>query len=126
MRNAKDHIYKFVEQNPDQLGGDVLSSALLFLFEELKLDARIDKAYDVMQVLGLPENLNIQGQAQSIKQSVNIKELLDSFLPGAYDLIMTIRNSAVANFEIGVYSPTITLQLNFKLEGLAQFFDLVI
>ena len=124
MSNLKTALTKQVE-SMEVVGSDYMTYILLFLFEELKLDARIEKAYDVLKVFGVPEQLNIKSQAQTLKQSVNIKDLLESFLPGAYDFLVTLRNNATANVEIGVFSPAIGLQLNFKLEGLAQFTDLV-
>lgn len=125
IRNLRDFARKFLDTQ-ENLGDDISTYILLFLFEELKLDARIDKAYDVLKVFGVPEQINVKQQAQSIKSQVNIKDLLENFLPGAYDFLLTMRNNASAVVEMGVYSPTIALAINLKLEGLGHYADLVL
>jgi hypothetical protein len=125
MSKFKDLLRKQVESADFVNTNDYMTYIMMFLFEELKLDARIEKAYDVLKVMGLPEQLNIKGQAESLKQSVNVKDMLDNFLPGAYDFLVTLRNNATANVDIGIYTPTIGVVVTAKLEGLAQFTDLV-
>lgn len=52
--------------------------------------------------------------------------MMDSFLPGAYNLIQLIKNNGSANVELGLYSKIAGLLVNLKLDGLGQFFDLII
>jgi hypothetical protein len=68
----------------------------------------------------------VKESAQQLKNSINIRGIMDSFLPGAYELYQMIRNNASANVELGVYSNSLAILLNIKLEGLGQFADLVL
>jgi hypothetical protein len=80
----------------------------------------------VLKTFGVPEQINVKESAQQLKNSINIKELLDNYLPGSYELYQTIRNNASANIELGLYSTSVAILFNLKLEGLGQFADLVL
>lgn len=99
---------------------------LLFLFEELKLEAKFHSSAELLKSLGVPEQVPIQQAASGIKNQLNLKAMMEAYLPGSYELLQMIKNNGAPNIELGLYSRIAGILLNFKLDGMGQFFDLVI
>jgi len=61
-----------------------------------------------------------------IKQQVNIQELIESFLPHeSQDLVKIVRNAESANVKIDLFAGYLNLNLNLKLSGTKQLFDMI-
>lgn len=99
---------------------------LAFLFESIHLEAKFKKSAELLQMLNLPANLSAKNAATELKKAVDVKGLMENFLPGSYNLVQMIKTYGSANFEIGLYSKAIALVLNAKLEGLSAFVDLIL
>jgi hypothetical protein len=99
---------------------------LLFMFEELKLEAKFSSSSDLLKSLGVPETVPIQQTASSLKNQINVKGMMEAYLPGSYELFQMIKSCGAPNIELGVYSRIAGVLLNFKLDGIGQFFDLII
>jgi hypothetical protein len=62
-RNLREIGKKYIESNSDIIGNDYMPYVMMLLFEELKLEAKIEKAYDVLKTFGVPEQINVKESA---------------------------------------------------------------